>query len=365
MEFGLKMNDKIQLMKFSNQKVFITGVSGSGKTYYAKEYSKKYGLEYINYDNLYSSPTPEGRAERIISRLSDKFVIDGIPVSTSMVTDELIPFFDYVKTNKIQIVCLYCSNRNRWLHRIHNKFNFDKDEGGLFRYFFAFYTKTVSMLKDLDMVFYDTFTNEYTDLEEMNKRIAWIDLGYVEPTESFIKDWIDTHTYTARPSYQDIECINYKGPSKSHQSWPNIQKLMENKLEFKDKYVVDLGCFHGYFSFKVKQAGAKQVLGLDKLDQAISLANNIQRYTKNEVFFDIWNSEESIPKCDIVLLLNALHHFPHPKETLKNIKESCSWVIFEVNENQIELIKEYFTIVNEIESHRPNRKLLLGVPNGV
>ena len=359
------MNDKMQLMEFQNQKIFITGVSGSGKTYYAKEYSERYGLEYINYDGLYSSPTPVGRAERIISHLLDKFVIDGIPVSTSMVTDELIPFFDYVKTNEIQIVCLYCSNKNRWLHRIRNKFNFDKGESGLFMYLSSFYTKTVSMLKDLNMVFYDTFTNEYTDLEEMKNRMAWANSNYVKPTEEFIKDWIATHTYTARPSYQDIECIDYKGPSKSHQSWPNVLKLVEDRLDFKDKYVVDLGCFHGYFSFKVKQAGAKKVLGLDKLDQAISLANSIQQHTKNEVFFDVWNSEESIPKCDVVLLLNALHHFPHPKETLKNIKESCSWVIFEVNENQIETIKEYFNIVNEIKSHRPGRKLLLGVPSGI
>jgi len=356
------MNKTLELIEFPFQKIFVTGVSGSGKTYYAKEYAQKYNCKYIDYDVLYSSPTPIGRAERIISFLSETFIIDGIPVSTSMVTDELIPFFDYTKKNQLKIVCLYCSNKDRWLYRLHNKFGFGKPKSGLFRYVFLFYTKVVLMLQNLSIVYYDTFTNEYTSLEEMNKRMFWIHFGYTEPTEVFIQNWIDTHTYTARPSYQDIECINYKGPSKSSLSWGNIQKLIENKLTFKDKYIIDLGCFHGYFSFKVKQEGAQKVLGLDKLPQAISLANSIQQYTKNEVFFDVWNSEEKLPECDIFFLLNALHHFPQPRETLKNM-QGCSWAIFEVNENQIEMIKEYFTIINEIKSHRPNRKLLLTQPN--
>ena len=355
-------DEKMKLIEFPFQKIFVTGVSASGKTYYAKEHAKKYNYNYIDYDALYSSPTPIGRAERIISNLFDNFIIDGIPVSTSMVTDELIPFFDYTKKNKIKIVCLYCSNKDRWLYRLHNKFGFGKSKSGLFRYVFLFYTKVISMIKDLDVTFYDTFTNEYTSLEEMNERMSWIYFEYATPTEDFIKNWINTHTYTARPSYQDIECISYKGSSNSSQSWENIQKLIEDKLTFKDKYIVDLGCFHGYFSFKVKQAGAKKVLGLDKLEPAISLANSIQQYVKDEVFFDVWNSDETIPKCDVILLLNALHHFPYPRETLKNMQK-CSWVIFEVNESQIDMIQEYFIIINEIKSHRPNRKLLLTKPN--
>jgi hypothetical protein len=357
------MSKDLQLIEFPHEQIFVTGVSGSGKTYYAKEYAKKYSsIKYIDYDKLYGSSMLEGRAERIISQLNSRFIVDGIPVSTSMVTDELIPFFNYTKTNTLKIVCLFCSNKDRWLYRIHNKFGFEKSKSGLFRYLFLFYTKVILMIQNLDIVFYDTFTNEYTSLEEMNKRMFWVHCEYVKPTKSFIQNWIDNHTYTAIPSYQDIECINYEGPSKSFQSWRNIQKLTENILTFKDKYIIDLGCFHGYFSFKAKQAGASKVLGLDKLHQAISFANSLQQYNEIEVLFDIWESGEKIPECDILFLLNALHHFSQPRETLKNMQK-CSWAIFEVNENQINMIKEYFTIINEIQSHRSNRKILLTQPN--
>ena len=66
------------------------------------------------------------------------------------------------------------------------------------------------------------------------------------------KKYLDTLSYDKY--YQDIECINFIGYTKSSKTWDNIKDL----VDWKDKKVADLGCFHGYFSFKSAKTSAKK-----------------------------------------------------------------------------------------------------------
>ncbi|MFH0806009.1 MAG: radical SAM protein [Patescibacteria group bacterium] len=118
-------------------------------------------------------------------------------------------------------------------------------------------------------------------------------------------------------------------------------------------------CFHGYFVFKAKQEGASRVIGFEKYPAIINTANLIKEMNGLDVEFRQWDSdsEDLIPDSLIVLCLNCLHHFPDPDKVLSRLH--CTDIIFEINTTQIELVKKYFTIVKEIQSHRPGRIILL------
>ncbi len=63
--------------------------------------------------------------------------------------------------------------------------------------------------------------------------------------------------------YQDISFpsgLNIKGYSESEKTWKRLSKL----IDFKYQKILDVGCFHGFFSFKIEQAGAKEIDGLEK-----------------------------------------------------------------------------------------------------
>lgn len=75
-------------------------------------------------------------------------------------------------------------------------------------------------------------------------------------TNEELKKWIDTQEYDKY--YQDIECIGLLGYTKSFKTWENIKRL----VDWNGKKVADLGCFHGYFSFKAAKLGTI-VTGLD------------------------------------------------------------------------------------------------------
>jgi len=144
--------------------------------------------------------------------------------------------------------------------------------------------------------------------------------------------------------YQDIELLNFEGYSKSFETWRRIEAL---GIDWRGKSVCDLGCFHGYFSFKVEQMGAVAVTGLDQGVVVLDFANKLKAASNSTVEFCVWRGGEVTPKCDIALVLNMLHHCADIRQTLVNIQ--CESAVFEVNAEQIPVIKEYFEILNDMQ----------------
>jgi 2-polyprenyl-3-methyl-5-hydroxy-6-metoxy-1,4-benzoquinol methylase len=155
--------------------------------------------------------------------------------------------------------------------------------------------------------------------------------------------------------YQDVECINFVGRTKSYLLWESIKDL----VNWKNKTVVDLGSHFGYFSFKAVALEAK-VIGLEKEQYKVDIANLISQDFSNKVKFKIWEDGQDIPKSEIILCLNVFHHFKNKELTLQ--KMNCDEAIFRVNKGNISLIKKYFKIKKEFQSEKlwkPNRKILL------
>ena len=85
----------------------------------------------------------------------------------------------------------------------------------------------------------------------------------------------------------------------------------------------------------------------------LETAKFINWLSGHSIEFKQWTGGEDIPKCDVILCLNVLHHFKD-KIDLTLSKMNCKQAIFEINGNQLPLVKKYFKIIKEIESLRPN-----------
>lgn len=155
--------------------------------------------------------------------------------------------------------------------------------------------------------------------------------------------------------YQDIECINFVGLSNSYITWEDIKDL----VDWKNKFIVDIGCFHGYFSFKAESLGAT-CLGLDKSSLFLQTAKDIKEVIGSKVEFKEWEDTQDLPNCDITLCLNVFHYFKDQEGFLKKIKSNL--VIFKVNDDNVDIIKKYFNILSIKDSihYHFTRKVILG-----
>lgn len=169
------------------------------------------------------------------------------------------------------------------------------------------------------------------------------------------RKYLDSRTYDKK--YQDIEYINFTGYSESYKTWWAIKDL----VDWKDKKVADLGCFHGYFSFRIARLGGR-VTGMDRSSDVLETTAILNEAYGNIIEIKQWVGGELVPEeFDVALCLNSLHHFGDEEKALKNIKSR--WAIFEVKYDQRFLISQYFLTIRKIQSHRPGRIIVMGERN--
>lgn len=361
------------------KKIFITGVFGSGKTFFAKKYAKDKSLPYIAFDKQYRYFSKENEAQRVLNSLSDAFVIDGIPfyedglssgekVSMEVLRSSWEDFSQYGKDNDVQVICVYCPDKKIWMKRLVSK-GFAKFTGSetiwgrlkfiinrmlgrkrtpdnfwdLRREYIRFFEGKIDYLRSFkNASCYDSCSNEYTSVEEMLKRIRFNTFA------------LEAHLLEQEYDkfYQDIEILDFKGYSESYKTWDSLKNL----VDWKGKVVVDLGCFHGYFSFKIEDEGGIPT-GLDKHEKVIETSRMINKVRGGRVAFQQWEDGKAIPDCDVILCLNVFHHFANKDAALSAMK--CQMVIFEINEDDRPIIEKYFRDIKQYASCRKNRIILL------
>lgn len=171
-------------------------------------------------------------------------------------------------------------------------------------------------------------------------------------TREALLEHLGAQTYDK--NYQAIKCLGMNGYSHSKKTWARIQGL----ADWSGSTVVDLGCFHGYFSFRAEEAGAAKVIGLDAHEPAIVTARMIGELEGHSVSgFHHWNDVDPTPPSDIVLCLNALHHFKEPEACLAGLDTKIA--IFEAPVSQIGLIETAFEIKSQNNSHRRKRAIFV------
>lgn len=164
-------------------------------------------------------------------------------------------------------------------------------------------------------------------------------------------------------NYQDVDCLGLKGYDRSAPSWEKI--LQDLGIDFSNKSVCDLGCFHLYYSLAALKAGASFVYGLDKYQPVLDTSALIAEVegVSDKISLQQWEGGAETPKCDIALVLNVLHHCTNQELTLKNIQ--CESAVFEINAEQIPLVSNFFEIKRMTSgreyAHRPPRVLAWGI----
>lgn len=352
------------------RKIFVTGVYGSGKTRFARRYARKHRLPYFDFDRMYRYDEHGKPGDRILRELPESFVLDAIPIDAQGRWDD---FIAYESLHKVLVVCVYCPDRKRWLRRIQEKAYINDPTRGLraalkLRYRIArlrlrpdyplsidadlhmkeyrrFFLKNVPILTRFrDVLYFDSCRKEFTSAEEMLTRVG----SRYFPLEEHLDSLGPGHDR----KYQDIEVLNLVGYTQSHQTWERIRDL----VEWKEKRVLDLGCFHGYFCFKVEDAGGI-VEGLDRSRPVLDVAAMINDLRGGRVAFREWVAGDDLPECDVVLCLNVLHHFENPEKAISKMR--CRQAVFEINEDNRPLVEKYFAVGRDIPSHRANRRILL------
>ena len=326
----------------------LTGVSHSGKSYYANWLSKQ-NYQHIKFDKIYSYKRHEkGYFNNFLNKVknmikNEKVVLDGY---CNFLDKHFIQFKKLICNNVIPVVTV--SDIKTIMNRRIKLNSPDKVLINIITHYIDRYPQTLDYKNTL--VINSTNTNyeelNINSIQDMKKYLKKINL-------QVFKSYLDTLGYDK--FYGDIECINFKGYSDSISSWNNIKKF---NIDWKDKKVVELGCFHGYFGFKVEDLGAKEVTGFDCHDKVLNTVPVINWLSNHHVTYRKWKGGDDIPDCDIILCMNVLHHFKE-KQELALQKMNCNIAIFEINSNQIDLVNKYFIIKNRISSHRKNRILLL------
>jgi len=106
-----------------------------------------------------------------------------------------------------------------------------------------------------------------------------------------------------------------------------IQHYMLDKIDFKGKSVLDIGCWDGFQLFYAESQGASKVVGVDKLDQrhmnggarefaARKLESTVEFHDIN--VYDL--NPDVIGTFDIVMMFGVLYHLVHP---MLGIEKAC------------------------------------------
>ena len=118
---------------------------------------------------------------------------------------------------------------------------------------------------------------------------------------------------------------------------PYQQHIISNHFpKNKDVSIIDLGCGHGSFIYFIKQAGFKNVTGIDISQEEVDLAhqNGIKEIKQGDIETYLTSTKD---RYDVILLMDVLEH----------LESQCA----------MDLLEKINNILN------PKGKLILHVPN--
>jgi hypothetical protein len=167
---------------YEQNKIFVTGVAASGKTEFAKQYSKRFWLPYEDFDKKfnYTMIHYENLDKIFLDNLKENFIVDGIPFRFYNSVYDINAFLKYCKEREdIKIVCLCCTDKDVYKKRLINK-NYKSFVYGFIE-FHWYYLVGINRFDHMNIDFFDTAKNEYVTKEELLRRIEWI-----KPLSSFM-----------------------------------------------------------------------------------------------------------------------------------------------------------------------------------
>lgn len=346
--------------------IIVTGLCGSGKTFFCKQHT------YLSYDEIYSYATCGLNYAKI-----DEFItqhVDTEELYLDAYNDDLIKYLE-PKTSSLECILLY-TDIDDYYEILAKTSPRDFCPDGLYTSYVNNIVSSIDNIRD-KLTKYNTKINycyrkndTYTNYDNDNHLINLLRESNVTRLLRFID------STSGAKDYQSIMLNGQYIRHGTEQDWISFDNILKC-VSLKDKVICDTGCFNGYFSFRCLQEGAKHVIGIDHNTAAINICNKVAIYNNYHKWFDNKRSGEPIDfyqkkigkdiiydsSVDITFALNYLHHLKGElgyqtfldvvDSFFKNSKE----VVFEINENEIQDITKIglsnnFTLVKRIESHR-------------
>jgi len=335
--------------------VIAVGSYGAGKTTFAKWYAKEHNGVYLDFELLYFDGNegnsfdvfPKRLASVMEKSTSELFVMDGL--------DESIHLKDNIECEVQVCLCfaaphiIYTRQQCKALHVACELP--DSEEVIKLAIYHRFNMITMNGAKPLFVDTTDGF--HFVTKEEFPQH--WEELIFCS---NLLKMSHDKY-------YGDIELpsgVMIPGYTKSYKTWDRLKHL----VNFQDKSVLDLGCFHGYFSFKAEEAGARSVVGIDASEETIEVVKQLAVLRKSRAHFRLGNINDFEAHCvyDVVLVLNVLHHIKNVDHALVNMFRSGKLIVFETPTSQKSIISAYakqfgFVPAGRANSHREGREISL------
>lgn len=118
----------------------------------------------------------------------------------------------------------------------------------------------------------------------------------------------------------------------SKYEYERLQYILTNIGTIDDKSILDIGSNVGYFGFELLDAGARTVTAyegeLAHYNFLTAAANALHERQRISIHHEYFNSNSDIPKHDIALLLNVVHHLGEDYgPACENIEEAKALMI--------------------------------------
>jgi len=126
---------------------------------------------------------------------------------------------------------------------------------------------------------------------------------------------------------KEYAIIQGKRPGKVFIYDPSFLRVLGNVM---GKDILDIGCGEGYYTRKIKNSGAKEVVGIDLSKEVISLAENEEKTNPRGIHYFVYNISK-MPKLgefDIVSATLVIHYAKTKKELLlicKNVYKNLKY----------------------------------------
>ena len=102
-------------------------------------------------------------------------------------------------------------------------------------------------------------------------------------------------------------------------------------LDLTDKSVLDIGAWHGHFSFAAKDRGAARVVAADKYAwehhkgrETFDLVRSLLKKDVEPLLIDVPEISRSTGQFDVVLFLDVFYHLFDPQTCLKNLSQCAT-----------------------------------------
>jgi len=111
--------------------------------------------------------------------------------------------------------------------------------------------------------------------------------------------------------------------------WAYIEQQLD-KIDFRGKSVLDIGCWDGYWSFQAERRGAKSVLATDDCSQnwadgqGIHVAKDLLRSSvKIKQDVSVYQLASLDQQFDVILFLGVFYHLHDPFYALSQLRHCC------------------------------------------